>query len=261
MRRALAVVKMIGVVVAAGVIGVPQIVATAIHKPSSRRIPKLWHKSMLGLVRMKVIARGTPLSGEPVVFISNHASYVDVIVLGSIIEGCFVAKSEVAGWPFFGWLAKVGRTVFVDRERRSNAGKQRDTLVDHLRNGDNVIFFPEGTSNNGQHIQRFKSTLLAAAEPPVVGEEPARVQPIVIAYTGVHGLPMGRRALPKFAWYGDMELMPHLFDLMQVGPCEVQVEFLEPVSITEFGGSRKALAAHCEAAISARLGPLLHSKT
>ena len=259
MRRAIAVVKMLGVVVAAGIIGVPQIVATAVHTPTARRIPKLWHKSMLGLVQMKVISKGEPLRDEPVVFISNHASYIDVIVLGSLIEGCFVAKSEVAGWPFFGWLAKVGRTVFVERERRSTAGEQRDTLVDHLREGDNVIFFPEGTSNNGQHIERFKSTLLAAAEHPVVGDEPARVQPIAIAYTGIHGLPMGRRALPKFAWYGDMELLPHLYELMQVGPCEVQVIFLEPVSIKDFK-SRKDLAAHCQSVISSKMGDMLHSK-
>ena len=259
MRRAVAVVKLLGVVVAAGVIGIPQIVATSVHKPSARRIPKLWHRSMLKLVQMRVDTTGQPVTGEPIVYISNHASYVDVIVLGSLVEGCFVAKSEVAGWPFFGWLAKVGRTVFVDRERRSKSGTQRDTLLEHLKEGDNVIFFPEGTSNNGKRIERFKSTLLAAAEHPVRGDKPARVQPIVIAYTGIHGLPMGRRAMPKFAWYGDMELMPHLFELMQVGPCEARVEFLEPVSIEDFT-SRKDLTAHCEKVITAKMGEIMHGK-
>lgn len=259
MRKAIAVVKLLGVVVAAGVIGVPQIVATAVHKPTARKLPALWHRSMLRLVQMRLSVVGKPVTGEPMIYISNHASYVDVIVLGSLVEGCFVAKSEVAGWPFFGWLAKVGRTVFVQRERRSTSGNQRDTLVNHLKEGDNVIFFPEGTSNNGKHIEPFKSTLLAAAEPEVRGGEPARVQPIVIAYTGVHGLPMGRRALPKFAWYGDMELMPHLFDLMQVGPCEARVIFLDPVSIKDFG-SRKELAAHCQAVITQTMGQLQHGK-
>lgn len=259
MRRLIAIVKLSGVFATGLVLMPAQFVATAVHQPTARRIPKVFHKVMLWLVGMRVKVTGTPLKGEPVFFVSNHASYLDVIVLGSKIEACFIAKSEVAGWPFFGWLAQASRTVFVERERRAQAHRQRDMLVERMASGDSLVLFPEGTSNDGNRIERFKSALFSAAEGEMPGGNRPRVQPVSIAYTGIHGIPMGRPGRPKFAWYGDMDLMPHLYELMQIGPCEVEVHFLAPVSAADFT-SRKELTEHCHREISTTMGAVLQGK-
>jgi lyso-ornithine lipid O-acyltransferase len=259
MTQGLAGLRVFGIVVIAAFVAPLQILATWFHKPTARRVPYLFHKGMLSLVRMKVRAEGAPSGSAPVLFISNHASYLDVIVLGSLTPGCFVAKSEVATWPFFGWLAKLGRTVFVERGRRALSHHQRDTLIGHLADGDSIFLFPEGTSNDGNQVGTFKSTLLAAAEAPLPSGALPMVQPVVVAYTGIYGLPMARRQRPKFAWFGDMDLMPHLFELMQVGPCEVDVRFLKPVQMSDFT-SRKDLTNYCYEEISQTLSALLQGR-
>ncbi len=259
MRRVLAIAKLTGVFVTGMIILPLQVIASAIHQPTARRIPKIFHNVMLWLVGMRVKVIGQPITGEPVFFVCNHASYLDVIILGSRIEAYFIAKSEVAGWPFFGWLARAGRTVFLERDKRSQAHRQRDLLVARLADGDSLVLFPEGTSNNGNRIERFKSALLSVAEGELPGGNQPRVQPISIAYTGIHGIPMGRSWRPKFAWYGDMDLMPHLYELMQIGPCEVEVHFLKPVSAADFD-SRKDLTEYCHREIATTLGAVLQGK-
>ena len=147
---------------------------------------------------------------RPTLFVCNHSSYLDITVLGSMILGSFVAKTEVASWPFFGMLAKLQRTIFVDR-RRHSTHTQRDDLLARLTEGDNVILFPEGTSNDGNRVLPFRSALFSVAEPRRHGGGEGQikdliVQPVSIAYVRLNGLPVGHGLRPLFAWYGDMEL-------------------------------------------------------
>lgn len=178
----------------------------------------------------------------PVLYVANHASYIDIIVLGGVIEASFVAKSEVAGWPGFGFLSRVARTVFVDR-RRGGTGRERDLLRARLEAGESLILFPEGTSNDGNRVLPFKSSLFAAAETPVAGE-PVRVQPVSVAYTRLDGIPMGRALRPFYAWYGDMTLAGHLLRFLGLGRATVEVVFHRPVTLADFK-DRKALSNHC----------------
>ena len=123
---------------------------------------------------------------------------------GRVDRRLFVAKAEVAHWPLFGWLAKLQRTVFVDRRPGSAAQPARR---DHAaaRRGDNLILFPEGTSGDGIHVLPFKSALFASPRTRPRGK-PLTVQPISVAYTRLDGMPLGRFYRPFFAWYGDMEI-------------------------------------------------------
>jgi 1-acyl-sn-glycerol-3-phosphate acyltransferase len=173
-------------------------------------------------------------------------------VLSSVAPVSFVAKSEVAGWPFFGSLARLQRTVFVDRGRRHAAGGSRDHMRERLRNGDMVVLFAEGTSGDGRSVLPFKSSLFAAAEFPGV-----LVQPVSLAYRGHRNLPMNRRLLPAYAWYGDMDLIPHLLGALRNGPIEVTIVCHPPLSL---GGelNRKALARHAEEQVRQGLVLALH---
>ncbi|GGE99704.1 1-acyl-sn-glycerol-3-phosphate acyltransferase [Aliidongia dinghuensis] len=216
----------------------------------SRDLPRLYHGLVCRILGFRIRVKGSLSSARPTLFVSNHASYIDIEVLGALITGSFVAKSEVKTWPVFGVLAQLQRTVFVDRRVRSSA-EQRDSLAGRLQAGDNLILFPEGTSNDGNRLKPFKSALFSAAEIRIDGHALA-VQPVTIAYVRLNGAPIGRHMRPYFAWYGDMALADHLWHLAGLGLAEVLVEFHEPVTV-EALGSRKRLAEHCERVIAAAL--------
>jgi 1-acyl-sn-glycerol-3-phosphate acyltransferase len=144
-------------------------------------------------------------------------------------------------------MAVLQRTVFVERKRDATA-KHRDEMVERLEAGDSLILFPEGTSNDGNRVLPFKSAFFGIAEKPVQGK-PLTVQPVSIAYTKLNGIPMGRRYRPFYAWYGDMDLAGHMFEMAGLGRATVVIECHPPVTIEQFK-NRKELAAHCERVIA-----------
>lgn len=225
-----------------------QLALLALRLPGSRRLPSFYHRLTCRLMGFEVDVVGERSRARSVLFVSNHVSYLDISILGSVIPGSFIAKREVAQWPLYGTLARMQRTVFVDR-RASRTLTHRDEVADRLAEGDNLILFPEGTSGDGNRVLRFKSAFFSVAEREVDGR-PVTVQPVSIAYTHVAGLPLGRAMRPFYAWYGDMDLAGHLWALLRLGVARAEVRFHEPVTIAAFG-NRKRLAAHCERAVAA----------
>jgi 1-acyl-sn-glycerol-3-phosphate acyltransferase len=222
-----------------------------------QRLPRLYHRLACRILGFRVAVAGEPSALRPTLFVSNHFSYIDIEILGGIIEGSFIAKTDVARWPLFGWLAKLQRTVFVDRRIRSTA-EQRDAIRLRLDAGDDLILFPEGTSGDGNHILPFKSALFSVADH--AGARALTVQPLSIAYLRLDGIPMGRAYRPFFAWYGDMTLGPHLWTMLGLGTVDVAVTFHAPVTLTQFG-SRKALAEHCHRVIALGMASALAGRS
>jgi lyso-ornithine lipid O-acyltransferase len=150
--------------------------------------------------------------GRPVVFVANHSSWVDVPVLGGVLDGCFVAKDEIARWPLVSTIAKLGRTVFVTRQRGTTR-RERDVMHRRLAAGDNLILFPEGTSSDGSRVLPFHTSFFAvtAASRDVT----PLIQPVSVVYDRLGGLPTGRASRPVFAWYGDMDIATHFWRLGQ----------------------------------------------
>jgi 1-acyl-sn-glycerol-3-phosphate acyltransferase len=227
-----------------------QALLVALRLPAAAALPRWYHARCARLFGLDIRVQGAAPSGHPTLFVSNHVSYLDIIVLSAVSEVSFVAKREIAGWPFFGWLAKLQRTVFVERRARA-VGREADDLQKRLAAGGSVVLFPEGTTGDGNRARRFKSALFAAAEPAQGGPAVA-VQPVTIAYTRLDGMPLCRGLRPAIAWYGDMDLLPHLWALLGLGRIGVDVIFHAPTSLA-VAGSRKSLAHQCEAAISAAL--------
>ena len=223
--------------------------------------PQFYHRTVLQLIGLRLDVRGKPCRRKPCLFVCNHTSYLDIPILGSLIRGSFVAKAEVAGWPLFGLLAKLQRTVFVER-RRSQVGKHMDAIGQRLDAGERLILFPEGTTGDGNRILSFKSALFASAQKQVRGRDVA-VQPVSVAYARFSNLPMDRETRPLYAWYGDMDLLPHMWEMLKGGVVTVVVQFHPVTTITEAGGNRRALAGFCEsvvreghsAALAGRLAP------
>ena len=225
-----------------------QAAALALRLRLARTWPVSVYRVFNRLLGIGLKVAGRPVKQGPVLYVVNHTSYADIPVLGALLEGSFVAKAEVADWPLFGLCARISRTVFVDRNPRL-ALRQADLLRERLTAGDNLILFPEGTSSDGNFVLPFRSALFGAASVRV-GGRPVTVQPVSVAYTHLDGIPMGRHLRPFFAWYGDMDLAGHLWQLLGIGRSRVEVRFHDPVNIERFA-SRKDLSAWCRETIAA----------
>ena len=221
------------------------------------RLPPFYHRWCCRILGFRVRLIGTPTSERPALFAANHVSYTDITILGSIIPGSFVAKTEVAKWPFFGRLAKLQRTVFVDRKIRS-AALQRDAIAERLLAGGALILFPEGTSGDGNRPLPFKTALFAAAARKA-DLRSVVVQPVSLAYTRLDGMPIGRSFRPFFSWYGAVGLMPHLWGMIGLGTIEAVVEFHPPTFLADCG-SRKVLAGYCHARIASGMASALFGR-
>lgn len=225
--------------------------------PWVRAYPHHFMRFLCALLGIRIESYGAMVKDGPVLIAANHVSYFDILVLSALGEVAFIAKTQVGSWPLFGQGAKVMRTIFVDRDRRQRAMHDRNQIQDRLRAGDALVLFPEGTSTDGNNVAPFKSSLLSVAEIDLSEHEAemgrpyrARVQPVSLAYTRLNGVPMGRRYRPLFAWYGDMELLSHLWQALAAGPIDVVVHFHPPVTVEQLG-NRKALTRHCETVVRA----------
>jgi lyso-ornithine lipid O-acyltransferase len=234
-----------------------QVIGLVLRRRWTSTLPVFYHRWCCRILGFRIRVIGTATARRPVLFAANHTSYTDITILGSVIPGSFIAKAEVADWPFFGWLAKLQRSVFVDRQVRSTAN-QRDAIGDRLAAGDVLILFPEGTSGDGNRVLPFKSALFSAAQsakrsPAVI------VQPVSLAYTRLDGMPIGRLLRPLFAWYGSVNLAPHMWSMVGLGTVEVVVEFHPPTFLSDCG-SRKELAAYCHARIAGGMAGALFGR-
>lgn len=209
------------------------------------RRPSPWPRRFLGWVAraagMKVRVVGTPLERD-VLFLANHLSWLDIVVLAGASGTAFVAKTEVAEVPVVGWLAGLNNTVFVARSERAGVRGQADALRTALASGQPVALFPEGTTDGGPDTMPFRASLLAALFPPLPG---VMVQPVALDYgTATHDL----------AWVGDE---PGLVNVKKVlarrGTASVILHFLTPVDPAS--GDRKALARAARDEIVQALGP------
>lgn len=207
-----------------------------------------YYRLLCRLIGVEVIVRGKQSKAAPRLVVSNHISYYDIPVLGSVIPGDFVAKADIADWPGFGWMAKAGQTIFIDR-RRTSTTAARDQMQERLDAGDTLIMFPEATSSDGNYMKPFKSALFTVAERHARAadgtETPVTVQPVSLAYTRLNGMPIGIGWRAFIAWYGDMEMGGHLWQIMRLGKITAEVTFHETVTLAQFT-SRKELAGHCD---------------
>lgn len=216
----------------------------------ARTFPRWYHRQVCKLFNLKVHTRGHVADERGVLIVSNHVSWLDIPALSAIAPLSFVAKKEVEDWPFVGLLAGLQRSVFVDRERKSSAHGTSNEIMDRLARGDHVVLFAEGTSSDGNRVLPFKSSLLGAAKPGKRQAEapPLYVQTFAVAYTQLHGLPIGRALRPRVAWYGDMELLSHAWQVLKGGPIDAHVIIGEPVLLDRFA-DRKELTRHVESQI------------
>lgn len=206
-----------------------------------------YYRVLCKLVGIKVRLAGAPTHERAVLYICNHVSWADILVIGSITPVAFVAKREVRAWPLVGITAKVQRTVFVDRNRPRQSIEAVTDICKRLGTGTSVVLFAEGTSSDGNRVLPFRSALLGAVSQLAARDMSGDVvvQPVSISYTGLHGMAMGRRHRPLVAWYGDLDFLPHVRALIARGAVDAVVSYGDPISVNG-AVDRKALARRLE---------------
>jgi 1-acyl-sn-glycerol-3-phosphate acyltransferase len=208
-------------------------------------VPRTYWAGMCAILGLGIRLIGAPAhrtaDGRPVIFVSNHSSWLDILVLGARLEACFIAKEEVGRWPVIRTIARLGRTVYVRRQRNSTA-RERDEMRARLAAGDSLVLFPEGTTSDGSRVLEFRSAFLSIAEAPATQAGlPPIVQPVSIVYDRLAGLPTGRASRPLFSWYGDMDIASHYWRLARHGGMRASVILHAPLDPRDFA-NRKALA-------------------
>ena len=200
-----------------------QLIALGIGHSIMQRLPRWWHRIMCRVIGLRVRVDGSLSRQRPLLLVANHVSWKDILVLGSLADVVFIAKSEVRGWPVLGWLARLQRTVFVQRDVRRTTGAQISDVSARLVSGEVVVLFAEGTTSDGNRVMPFNSSLFGAASAalPFAAKGKVYIQPVSIAYTGIHGMPMGRYHRPVAGWPGDVALGPHLLRVIRGGALDV----------------------------------------
>ena len=198
--------------------------------------------ALLRAVGIEVVRQGQPDPAPGTLLVANHISWTDIAVLASLSSAGFVAKSEVAGWPLLGSLARRAGCVFVARHRPRDAARQAGDVRMALGQGRSLVLFAEGTTGPGTVLLPFRSSLFP-------GNGTLRVQPVTIRYRRGDGTVLTPEELRRIAWLGDDELVPHVAALAGSGRRRAEVWFGESF----LAADRKQAAARCQAAIAGRL--------
>ncbi|MFN7947703.1 MAG: 1-acyl-sn-glycerol-3-phosphate acyltransferase [Blastocatellia bacterium] len=196
-----------------------------------------WARTMIRLLGMRLTVRGMP-PRAPFFLVSNHLSYVDIIVYAALLDCVFVAKSDIAHWPFFGLCARSFNTIFIDRSNRQDIPRVNALIERARQTGWGVVLFPEGTSTKGAEVIPFRPSLLEPAA--------AAAWPVSYASISYRTPPDETPAHMAICWWGEMTFAPHLFELLQLRRFEAIVTF---GAVTMQLDDRKLLAARLQEAV------------
>jgi 1-acyl-sn-glycerol-3-phosphate acyltransferase len=217
-----------------------------LRRPITPHITQFVCGSALRILRLPLIVHGQPLHGQAAV-VANHTSWLDIFVLNASKRIFFVSKSEVAGWPGIGMLARATGTLFIKRER-SEALAQTKIMQERLLAGQKLLFFPEGTSTDGLRVLPFKTTLFASFMAPEL-REVLQVQPVSVVYHAPNGEDGN-----FYGWWGDMSFASHLLSTLACAKRgRIDIVYHPPLSVADFT-DRKVLAKACETAVRAGHG-------
>ncbi len=208
-----------------------------------------WARGITAILHIDVVSDGPIPRAGPFVLVTNHLSYLDVIILAQLVGAVFVAKREVRSWPVWGVLSRAMGTIYIDRKRRRDTLRVSDAIDRALRRGDNVVIFPEGTSTDGSAVAPFRSSLLEAAT--------RTGWPVHYASLSYRTRPDDPPARLAVCWWGDMEFAPHFWTLCGIAQIEASVRFGdEPVR----GDDRKRLAQSLHQAVTSHFTPVANKE-
>jgi len=219
------------------------------------RVPNRWKiisrwiqgftRSMRAILNIKVTLEGEipDLKRGPFVIISRHFGYLDGIILGSLVPVIFVSKREVKSWPVVGWWTTLCGTVFINRQKRGLIPLTVNEISRKLKQGVNILLFPEGAATNGERMLPFQTAPLAA---PV--RSGAIIVPVTLTYESIEEKPVSPTNRDLIYCYGDMDFFPHFWKLLALRQVRVRVTIQPKVDCSRYednSTTRKKLADDC----------------
>lgn len=216
-----------------------------------------YNRGLLRITGTHITVHSEISTARPLLVVSNHLSYMDVPALFSRFPIRFTPKIEISKWPVIGHFCRLCSSVFVGREA-DRIQEEKKTIRAALANNEVICLYPESTTGSGLSVLPFKSSFFSLAEEEIEGR-PLTVQPVALVYRAIRKLPIDRTQWPHIAWYGDMELLPHLWQFLKFGSVDVDIFFLEPVTMNQFA-NRKEMAAYCHKAIANKIEECRHQK-
>ncbi len=208
-------------------------------KSSRKSLQTATYRMALKLWGMRLEIKGA-LEEAPALLVANHCSYLDIPILGALGAMRFTPKSDVRSWPVIGVIPPAYDVIYVDRVP-GKAKKAQADLLAALGQGERICVFPEGTTNDGRQLKPFKATLFSLAE-QWQGEVPLAVQAITIRYVSVDGQPLDDALWDQVAWFGDTDLLSHMWAFAAFRNVHVEVTCHAPITL-QAGEGRKELAA------------------
>lgn len=234
MRRAarlLSIVSLCGGFLALGLLAQPLclLLTSATRRHCATRGLQACARALLWLLGVKIKADGfaRALAHRPYLLVSNHQSYLDIIIIAAIFPTLFVAKREVGRWPLLGWLAHLAGTIFIKRQDVRSNVRGMYLASRSLRDRLSVQVFPEGTTSGGTTVLPFHSLFFAAAI-----RARAPVLPLTIKFQRVNGRAVDEAARESLCWYGARNFAPHFWRLLQIKSVEVALIIHEPIKPT-----------------------------
>ncbi|MDB2682975.1 1-acyl-sn-glycerol-3-phosphate acyltransferase [Alphaproteobacteria bacterium] len=251
MRKFFAAIKMFAFVLWCLIIVPTQMIVMLFSKGNAAYvIPRLWHKGVCAIFGVSYEIVGEPSRGEQTLYMFNHLSYLDIPLIGGVLnQTSFLAKSEVANWPVFGFLSKLQQTAYIER-RRTAIKDESDKIKERVDKRQNLIVFPEGTSTDGVEVRDFKSSLFTLA---VGSKNPdLLVQPVTLSLVSTDGkVPETLEDRRNYTWpvEDEIELPEHLWRFAQCRGARVKLTFHETLKASAYS-DRKTLAKACHDRVS-----------
>lgn len=219
-----------------------QVLFHVLNIQASYTLPMYYHRIFIKLLGIKITIKGE-ISNKPGLIVSNHGSWVDIFLISSILRTVFVAKNDVSKWPIISLLAKLQKTIFIDRNNPRKLIRTIKDIEKRILKNEKIVIFAEGTSSDGNKILPFKSSIFLICD--LMKEKNINIQPISIAYIKYNGLAIDRTSRPLIAWYGNMNLLSHLFNMIKSGSFDIEITFHNKIDLSE-KKSRKEISSECE---------------
>jgi lyso-ornithine lipid O-acyltransferase len=201
-------------------------------------------------INVTVVGDAAPLEGGGRVIISNHLSYVDGFVLASLFPVVFISKREVKKWPVVGLWTMLCGTIFIDRQKKQRVGLLVAETSRKLKEGVNILLFPEGHATNGERMLPFQSVPLAA---PLRNR--SIIVPVTLVYSSIDGQAVSAANRDRVYCYGEMPFAPHFWRLLARRSIEARVTVQSTIDCSRYednSAGRKRLAADCYDRVSGR---------
>lgn len=213
---------------------------------------RFYYGSMRYVCGIRLTVEGDVSKLRPLMLVSNHSSYLDIFILGSLLPLSFTPKKEIRRWPVIGFCCVLGDCIFIERKPADMQRVQAE-MAKRLSKNKVVGLFPEGTTGDGFHVKKFKSGFLSLAE-----NFDLPLQPVSLAYTHIGRTPLSAETRDLVAWIGEASLLTHMMRLLSF-PCVRVTATIHEVAHMHDYDDRKELAAHAQEVITRGLGKVLEA--